>query len=217
MRIIGLCGRKMSGKNFIADRIEMLVGSRPECEYINCDVEKAAFADPIKEFVVNVLGIRRESAYGSDAQKNSKTSYLWENMPAFVRERNHGKAGAMTAREVMQVFGTELTRLCWGEDIWVNAMKRRAVQSSAGYFVITDVRFQNEAEVIRELGGEVWLIKGPSSTSGGDHHASEAIEEVVVDKVIENDYLNPKVTYVGSPLYDDLSEQIKAAMGLAKE
>jgi hypothetical protein len=215
MKLIGLCGKKASGKNFVADRIELLVNARAEAEYVNCRVEKAAFADPIKSFATDVLGIRRELLYGSDAQKNTKTQYLWGRMPQFVMDRNRGKSGHMTVREVMQVFGTEFIRVCWGDNVWTNVMKRRIVQSTAGYFVVTDVRFQEEADTIRELGGEVWMVMGPGSDAV-DSHSSEDVEKVVVDRTIENDYLHPKVVCMGSVLYDDLSEQIKSALGLGR-
>jgi hypothetical protein len=91
--IIALSGRKGSGKNTVGQFIEQY--------YINCclrtrsDVETpigvdspvfiCSFADNLKEFCINTLGLSMESCYGSDEQKNAPTQYVWENAPKFLR------------------------------------------------------------------------------------------------------------------------------------
>lgn len=184
MTLIGLSGKKGVGKNFVADqlvRYATLSGSK---------AEMAAFADPLKEFCINVLGLPREACYGSDLDKNVLTQYSWTQMPIHVLEKNPTKKGQMSIREVMQVFGTEFIRTCWDKDAWVNAMTRRIKASKANIFIITDVRFPNESHCISSNGGMVWMVTGPSRgdiTLSKDKHESEtAMDEMEVTSYIEN-------------------------------
>jgi len=52
--------------------------------------------------------------------------------------------------------------------------------------VIDDVRFPNEAEMIRRLGGELWLVDRPNVVYEGDHASEGALADVVPDAVINN-------------------------------
>lgn len=169
MLLIGLSGKKGVGKNFVADRI---------VEYAKAGgmtIEVAAFAGPLKEFCIEVLGLSREACYGNDQDKNAMSKHLWANMPAFIRGK-YKKSGNMTQREVLQVFGTDFIRDCWDKEAWVNAMARRILASKADIFIITDLRFPNEADVVKGMGGHVWVVDGPQrgdESKKNDTHASE--------------------------------------------
>lgn len=63
----------------------------------------------------------------------------------------HGRS----PRYVMQTFGTDWGRDMIHPDIWVDAVRREVDACDAGLIVISDVRFPNEARMIRELGGTV--------------------------------------------------------------
>lgn len=43
-----------------------------------------SFADPLKEFCINVLGLTHEQCYGTNEQKNALTHLKWENMPGVI-------------------------------------------------------------------------------------------------------------------------------------
>lgn len=183
-KLIGLRGKKGVGKNFVADQIEAYLVSKGKT------VDKGAFAKALKDICTDVLGLEQIQCHGSDADKNTPTSYLWENMPERIRRRYPEKNGVMTGREVMQVFGTDVMR-DFDRQIWIEATRRHWEKSKADYYLVTDVRFQNETESIRAWGGEVWGINGPQR--GQDHtkndaHPSETDleKEVVVDRIIDN-------------------------------
>jgi len=58
-------------------------------------------------------------------------------------------------------------------EIWIMATLRRI--EGAADAVVTDVRFNNEAEAILARGGEVWRITGRAAEIGdASRHASEA-------------------------------------------
>lgn len=69
-----------------------------------------------------------------------------------------------TVRDLLQLIGTEAMRNVIHHNIWVNALfadyklskgkyDNVAIQDSYPYWLITDVRFPNEAEAIKERGG----------------------------------------------------------------
>ena len=190
MRIIGLVGRRGVGKNFVADRIEEAVGRK--------HIEKAAFADPIKRFAIDVLGLDEKLVYGNDLDKSHCTHYKWEDMPAYLfagpiqKNRDRNKGEYLTIRDILQIVGTEFGRDIWGGDIWIRAMENRLNKSKASIFLITDVRFPNEAEAIRKWGGKIWRVEGPQRGSPGaskDPHPSEALADgIEADATVLNEY-----------------------------
>ncbi len=78
-------------------------------------------------------------------------------------------------RQMMQTLGTEWGRKCVDDNHWVNIAKRDAFRTLAnGYSVVfDDVRFDNEAQMIRDLGGTVWQIIR-TKQQATDPHVSEA-------------------------------------------
>jgi hypothetical protein len=78
-----------------------------------------------------------------------------------------------TPRHAMQTIGTEWGRNLVGSNIWVNIARSRILDAMQhGYnVVVDDVRFANEAETIRGLGG---LVLSPSRCDmPASNHASE--------------------------------------------
>lgn len=196
--IIALSGRKGAGKNTIANAIREFFSDYPVGEF--------SFADTLKDFCIETLGLRHEQCYGSDEEKNSPTQYLWENVKDdFLRwkfadckwakigvvenaclhlERKgfwnfyrdgHApllKNGAMTGREIMQLFGTELVRETFG-NVWADATIRRINKSKYEVAIITDNRFPNEIESVlsQSYGFIIRLTRSPYGLE--DQHPSE--------------------------------------------
>ena len=68
-------------------------------------------------------------------------------------------------RKKLQIIGTEEGRDKYGEDIWINIMHNWIkILNSRGIkrFIITDVRFQNEANWIKSLNGIIIKIEAPN-------------------------------------------------------
>jgi hypothetical protein len=184
-KVIGMCGKKGVGKNFVADLL------KAELENSSIKVKQMAFAEPLKEFLITCLGLNREWTYGSDNDKNNPTNVRWETMDACIKAKYPGKTGFMTHREVMQIFGTDVMRDNWDKNIWVNTLNRRIEQTDAEFVIVTDVRFPNEIEILKARGGRIWLVDGPQrggEAAKKDKHASEMLTETPVqyDVVILN-------------------------------
>jgi hypothetical protein len=89
------------------------------------------------------------------------------------------KIGAMTAREVMQYYGTEIYRRHY-ENVWADATIRAIRKSGCELAVITDCRFANEVAATQAAGGKV--IRLTRCPHPEDNHKSEiALQPEVFD------------------------------------
>ena len=130
-------------------------------------VKSYSFAEMIKFIGENLFDIPYECLHGSSEQKNTLQEHLlWENMPGQAMYNmtkmagNLGvKEGAMTAREFMQFFGTEIMRKMW-EPVWTQHVMKKILSDNSEIALISDVRFINEAEAIIGLPGNV-IVTGP--------------------------------------------------------
>jgi hypothetical protein len=124
-----------------------------------------SFADPLKlDICMNILGLTYEQCYGSDIDKNTLTDISWNDK-------------LLTAREVMEVVGTDIFRKL-KNDVWVSSTINRIAKDNSSLAIIPDCRFPNEIESIKASGGKVIrLTRNPFN--------SDAKAEVALD---ENNY-----------------------------
>jgi len=133
-----------------------------------------AFADVLKEFAVDVLGLEHNQVYGTNEEKNSPTHLLWENMPT------GNNKGPMTGREVLQYFGSDICRKMY-ENIWFDACIRRIRKDKPELALISDVRFSNEIKGVQDEGGVVF---GLPRDLFNDSHKSEQVDLPLCDYVL---------------------------------
>ena len=178
-KFIVLSGRKQAGKTTAAD---FIATSLRDARNI---VEITSFASPIKRFCIDVVGLTHEQVYGTDEQKNSLTHIKWVNMPHEIRHRydfpNTRQAGSgpyndttrtfLTAREVMQLFGTDIMRNFFDYDIWATAPFAKYKSSTLDYVIIDDCRFPNEADMALKY--NALFIRLERNVLGEDIHVSE--------------------------------------------
>jgi len=91
-------------------------------------------------------------------------------------------------RTLLQVWGTDYRRMLHGENYWllkwVEAVN--ALSPIPQYLLCTDVRFLNEAAIIKQLGGVI--IRIVKSSLKADGHASETEQaHIVADFTVHND------------------------------
>lgn len=167
--IIALSGRKGAGKNTVADYIREY-----SCEFSGAwsVIREFSFADLLKKFCIDVLGLDEPQCYGTDAEKNTPTKYKWEDTPKWhTWEGASDPDGCMTGREVMQIFGTESVR-AWFGNVWAEATIRRIRKYNPQIAVIVDCRFINEVRLVLEQ-PNAYVIRLTRSPFSGDEHASE--------------------------------------------
>ena len=153
--IIGIVGVAGSGKTLVARHLIEVAGYR-----------RLAFAAPIKRMLKAGLGLSDEQLEGGHKQRPDPV----------VQSR--------TPRYLMQTLGTEWGRRIVGQDIWSQVWTRDAV-AMGGLIVADDVRFANEADAIRALGGVVLRVHRPGLMV--DQHASErAGRRIEEDELLVN-------------------------------
>ena len=169
-----LFGEKVSGSDWIplteeyVDISQLLESFRP------CKIY--AFADVLKEFAVDVLGLEYNQVYGTNEEKNSPTHLLWENMPT------GNNKGPMTGREILQYFGSDICRKMY-EKIWFDACIRRIRKDNPELALISDVRFPNEIKGVQNEGGVVFGLPR-DIVNGKDTHSSEQVDLSLCDYVL---------------------------------
>lgn len=150
MNLIGITGSAGSGKSTAALYLSQQHG-----------YTHFKFAGALKEMLRTLLDLVGETEIERMVEGDLK------EVPAASLMGN-------TLRHAMQTLGTEWGRDKMGADFWVDICRQRVVKAlGAGErVVIDDVRFENEAAMIRSLGGQVLRLHGRGGI--GSSHVSEA-------------------------------------------
>ena len=142
--IIGICGFISSGKDTIADYLVNFHEFRRE-----------SFAGTLKDAVAAVFGWDRTLLEG-----RTKQAREWrEQVDPWWAERLN--MPNLTPRLVLQLWGTEVCRRAFHDDIWIASLENKLRQAKDNV-VISDCRFPNEIKSIKDAGGIVIRVKrGP--------------------------------------------------------
>lgn len=137
MKVIGIIGSIGSGKDTSADWMIQ-----------NKGFQRLAFATKVKDVAHVVFGWDREKLEGL-----TKESRAWrEEVCPFWN---------ITPRKALQLIGTEMFRKMIDDQVWVKTVVKQ-IQESNKNTVITDCRFENEFQAIKDLGGKILYIqRGP--------------------------------------------------------
>ena len=141
--IIGICGFIGSGKDTVADYLVNFHEFRRE-----------SFASTLKDAVAAVFGWDRTMLEG-----RTKEAREWrEQVDPWWAERL--AMPTLTPRWVLQYWGTEVCRRSFHDDIWIASLENK-LRMSKDNVVISDCRFPNEIQSIRDAGGKiVWVQRG---------------------------------------------------------
>jgi len=165
--IIGLKGLAGSGKDTVGNYIQSSYGFR-----------KIAFADPLKEIVSIVSNWPIEMVRGETPTYRE------------LRETEIHPDFGITCRKMLQCIGTDLFRDKFDPETWIKITRNRIQDSlnNKENIVITDVRFENECEMIQKLGGYIWHIERNSNflDDSTKNHVSEKQFETLGEISIKN-------------------------------
>ena len=139
-KVIGVSGFAGSGKDSFANIFVEKYG-----------YTKISMADSIKDMLSVVFGWDREMLQGATPE-----SRLWRETPdefwSSVLEY------PFTPRKAMTTIGTNLFRVHFHKDIWVQSVKKKILDVGTNV-IIPDLRFGNEIEMMRDIGACLFEIE----------------------------------------------------------
>jgi len=158
--IIGLSGYAQSGKDTVAN---ILVSKY--------EFERVAFADAIRSILWEMNPIVKDGGF---TLQGVVTAYGWDKAKIMFPE----------IRRLLQELGVSC-RNTLGEEVWVNAVLRKANDKTKNY-VISDVRFENEAAIIKQMDGYLWRVKRPGIEAVNGHVSESEMDGYKVDQILNN-------------------------------
>ena len=140
--LIGLTGKAGSGKSTIAQH---LVDRH--------HFARISLADPIRNGIAAMFPIPTNCLIDRD-----------------LKEQPHSALCGKSPREAMQSLGTEWGRRMIGDNIWLHVAQHkidytRDIETIRG-IVVDDIRFENEADWIRNQGCEIWHVIRTDNPNG---------------------------------------------------
>lgn len=168
--LIGITGFKRSGKDTAGEY------------FINKGYIKYAFAGPLKKACQEIFMFSDEQTEGDDKEK-------------------HDNRWNISARQVFQRFGTEIFRERLSdfypemenikENFWTYRFKiwyqEQLEKNKDVLIVVTDVRFDNEVDIIKELGGIIIKVERNQVTNLDEHKSETSIGKIKHDYLVKND------------------------------
>lgn len=165
--IVGLSGYARSGKDEAA---KVLVE-----EY---GFTRIAFADKLRDFLLAVDPIVGIDFFDHETYRLSDIikDFGWDGYKETV--------DADEIRGLLQRLGTEAGRNVLWDSIWIDAAFHGL--DPAGNYVVTDCRFPNEAEAVRERGGSVVRIDRRGVGPANGHASETSLDDYEFDYRIDN-------------------------------
>lgn len=162
---IGIAGYARSGKDTAAEWVA------------KWGYQRTSFADPMREALLKMNPIVDPANPFSVRLKEQVDEKGWDE----VKASEFGPE----VRVLLQKLGTEVGREMFGGDFWVELALKRIPDGAK--VVIPDVRFKNEAEAIKRLGGQVWRITREGVGPANDHISEHDLDDYDFDYIMEND------------------------------
>jgi hypothetical protein len=164
MKVVGFGCTAQVGKDTAANYLQ---------EKYPGKLKRVAFADELKKAAMVIFGLSREQCFG----------------PQEIKEAIDPRYGK-SPRQLLQELGEKMREIF--PDIWIVKVFDQAIPElqEQGYdcFVISDVRYPNEAEWIRKQGGVVTRVDREEGgvTVGAEHSSETAMRNFVCDVEISN-------------------------------
>lgn len=167
-KIIGFGGRIGSGKSELAKICQ------------DAGYKKLYFALPLKQLVADLIQVKLEEINGlKNVEKDydfNQEDYLFlskeTGIPIETVEKEMSPIKFKTVRQLLQFIGTDLIRK-YNTDWHVNRI--RAMINEDDNYVIDDIRFPNELNLVRELGGDCWFIIRPTINNISNHESETSL------------------------------------------
>jgi hypothetical protein len=172
--IIGLSGYAKSGKDTVAEIIREI---QPE----KWKIKK--FSGKLKQIASILLGMPEHLFENQDFKSEMLGEEWWKNYGDFYHQT--------TVRDFLQLLGTDAIRNGLHSNAWVNALMADYKPAKMDHYntsnwIVTDVRFPNEAEAIKDRGGIIIRIDRPGVEPVNAHPSEVALDKWDFDYKIAN-------------------------------
>lgn len=168
-RVAGLHGFAQSGKDTVAGMLKIY------------GYEQVVLAQPILDALVALNAPVAHDSHGR----------VFRFAEVLEAEGYEGAKKTVEFRRQMQVFGTEIGRdmlsraLGLPSSIWIEIARNKI--SGSGKYAISDVRFLDEVDLVRQSGGVLIKVKRPGYGPVNDHKSDAGLPDELFDIIIDND------------------------------
>lgn len=137
--------------------------------------QRVSFAEPIKEMAAGLL---QNLGYTEAAALYRVHEDKYARIPEI----------GVTVRHMLQTLGTEFGRECLHPEVWLISWRQRAdrVLAAGHNIVVDDMRFLNEAALLRSRGAQLWRITRPGATSSSSHASEGGLDDYPFDFNLHN-------------------------------
>lgn len=173
-QIIGITGRKFNGKDTLGDFFVTKYGYK-----------RVAFADALKNACKEIFGLSDDQLYGD---KKEEIDEYWKTSP----------------RTIFQFVGTDLFRNQLkiimpniGDNIWLRVIEKKISdeikKDPSVKIIVTDVRFSNECQMVKDFGGIVIRVKRDMINNNDAHPSELEIDKLNVTFEVPNNETKEKL------------------------
>jgi hypothetical protein len=185
MIYIGILGKKGAGKDYFAGAL---------CKELSLKglyTGHFAFAYPLKKVLSGIVGCPADKFDNREFKERCYFS-LTDGFTYDVMGQPAGH-DTMSMREMLQDVGQGLKHIL-GDNIWINATmsKIETAEEDEGLEVaiISDVRYKNEYEALKEKGAIFVRVVNPSLKYYDKHSSENEANDFEVDYTVLNDWQN---------------------------
>jgi hypothetical protein len=160
MKIVGISGKLGSGKGSVTKILKK----------INSKFIERFFAEKLKKFTADLVGVDYE------------LTLTQEGKNTFIETFN------MTLGEILQIIGTDALRNNFDKNVWAKSIF--TTLKDDGYYILSDLRFENECEYIKKNKGILLRINRPVNPIGENSARNlEHSSETQLDNYEHFDYI----------------------------
>jgi len=161
------------------------------------------WAGKLKTIASLITGIEVEKFEDQEFKKTNlgpewNITKQYESDAPWIAEGGESYEEPMTVRDLLQILGTEAMREGLHTNVWVNALMAdykpgpfypdvsAEDHAKLPNWIITDTRFPNEAQAIKDKGGMVIKVDRPGVGPVNGHPSEDALKDYNFDYVIHN-------------------------------
>lgn len=198
-KVVGLVGLRGSGKDTAAQFL------------VENGWKRIAFADALYQEVAEAFGVTVEFLQRRETKETplpelalvhckdevfvgcflayedaSRSAFVASAVPVALQLTQ-----SRSPREILQVWGTEYRRQMYSDEYWRDQVRQHIEAQPHENFVITDVRFPDEAKLVENgLGGLLGRVRRPGLGGANDKALLHASEVAMLDYPIEREFIN---------------------------